>query len=124
MRGQVHDPVEALAGEQGLQGRVIGHIHALKAPALGPRLLLQMAQPVLLELWAVVIVEVVDADDLIAPGQEGLGHVHADETCGTGDKKFAHGPYCPSGAGVSPAQAGAFVALVGGVTVSVHTILG
>ncbi|GEC96027.1 hypothetical protein ZRA01_21000 [Zoogloea ramigera] len=45
-------------------------------------------QAIELELDVVVIVEIVDADDLIAAGQQNLAGVHADKTGSTGDEDF------------------------------------
>ena len=48
----------------------------------------QACEPAFLEADSVVIVEIVDADDLIAAGQQNLAGVHADKTGGTGNEDF------------------------------------
>jgi hypothetical protein len=85
--GQVHHAVEALGREQRLHPGAVGHVQALEAKA---RLRRQPGQPGLLERRVVVVVEVVDADHLVAARQQALGHVHADEAGRAGDQDF-HG---------------------------------
>ena len=45
-------------------------------------------QPGLLEIDVVIVVEVVDADHLVAASQQDLGDMHADKAGGTGDENF------------------------------------
>ena len=50
----------------------------------------ELRQPVLLQLHAVVVVEVVQPDHLVAGGQEPAGEMEADEARGAGDEDIAH----------------------------------
>ena len=43
-----------------------------------------------LEAWIVVVIEVVDADDLVTAFEQEAGDVHADKAGGAGDEDF-HG---------------------------------
>ena len=49
---------------------------------------LEPRQPRVLQLDVVVVVEVVEADHLVAARQQALRDVHADEAGGAGDEDF------------------------------------
>jgi hypothetical protein len=51
---------------------------------------LQQRKPGKLERWIVVVVEIVDAHDLVAALEQPLRHMHADKAGATGDQSF-HG---------------------------------
>ena len=72
--GVAHQPLH--------QGRVgdVGADHAEALTALEP------GGPGMLQRHLIVVVEDVDADDLFAPVQQALGHVHADEAGCAGDQ--------------------------------------
>ena len=67
LRGEVDDAVEALCGEELLHAGAVGHVELDEAEA---RVRRQPRQAVLLELHVVVVVEVVQADDLVAARQQ------------------------------------------------------
>mmetsp|Transcript_59449 Transcript_59449/g.140639 ORF Transcript_59449/g.140639 Transcript_59449/m.140639 type:complete len:306 (+) Transcript_59449:1652-2569(+) len=85
LRRQVHHPVEALFGKQLGHALAVGHVHLHEAEA---RLAVQARQAVLLELGAVVVVEVVQAHHFVAARQQDLADMHADEAGGAGDEYF------------------------------------
>ncbi|MCY1293874.1 hypothetical protein D9M70_431470 [compost metagenome] len=88
--GEVDDLFEGVAGEQVEQPLLVGDIQALEAEAGASR---QPVEARLLERHAVVVVEVVDADHLVAFRAQAQGRVEADETGGAGDQHFhGHSP--------------------------------
>ncbi|MCY1441872.1 hypothetical protein D9M71_582110 [compost metagenome] len=87
---EVDDLLEGVAGEQFEQSGLVGDIQALEAEAGAGR---QPIEPRLLERHAVVVVEVVDADHLMAFRAQAQGGVEADEAGGAGDQHFhGHSP--------------------------------
>ena len=83
--GEMEDPLDPLVGiGESLHGAAIGDVEALEGEI--PETL-EQRQPRLLQVDVVIVVEVVDADDLIAALEQGLGGVKADETGRAGDEK-------------------------------------
>lgn len=76
---------ESLHRKQRVQRRIVGHIGLHETEA---RQRLQLRQPRLLERRVVVVVQVVQAQHLVAPRQQQLGDVHADEASGAGEEDF------------------------------------
>ena len=74
--GKMHDPLGLVLGEGGLDRSAIGEISGDMGVA-GQRQ--QPIQPRLFQSRVVIVVEVVEADDLLAAGQQDLGNVGADE---------------------------------------------
>ena len=70
------DAFEKALGEDALDRRTIGQVGR---DVRVPRQRLQPRQAGVLERGVVVVVEVVEADDLVAAGEEELGDVGADE---------------------------------------------
>ena len=87
LRGEVDHAVEATGLEELRHARTVGHVELDEAEALVRR---QPRQPGLLEADVVVVVEVVEADDLIAARQQAQRGGHADEAGGAGEQNF-HG---------------------------------
>ena len=85
LRGQVHDAVELLLREQRRDALAVGHVHLHEAEV---RVRRQARQPILLESRVVVVVEVVQAHDLVPARQQELRDVHADEAGRAGDEDF------------------------------------
>ncbi len=83
--GQVDHLVEFLGGEQGLHAWAVGDIELDEAEV---GMAGQAGQAALLERHFVVVVKVVEADNLIAAGQQAQGGGHADKTGGAGDENF------------------------------------
>nr|BFE96977.1 hypothetical protein GCM10020185_75130 [Pseudomonas brassicacearum subsp. brassicacearum] len=82
---EVNDLVEGMFGKQLQQRVLVCHIQQLKAEiaAFG-----QLSQSCLFQLDAVVAVEVVDANDLMAIAAQPLGGMKSDEPCDAGDEYF------------------------------------
>ena len=85
LRGQMHDPVEALGGEQRRTRLRVADIEAVEGKA---RMRLQPREACLLELGIVIVVEVVDADDLVIALEQPLRDMHADEAGSSGDQNL------------------------------------
>jgi hypothetical protein len=83
LRGEVHDAVEFLAGEQRRDAVAVRHVHLREAEV---RVRREPREPVGLERRVVVVVQVVQADDLVAAREQDLAHVHADESGRAGDE--------------------------------------
>ena len=86
--GEVHDAIERLRSSNSLlmPSRSAKSSWRNAKPGCG----LKPRQPRLLQRRIVVVVEVVDADDLVAAREQSLADVHADEAGATGDQDF-HG---------------------------------
>ncbi|MNN59508.1 hypothetical protein D3C81_1746270 [compost metagenome] len=80
---QVDHPIEPLAGKERRHGGAIGEIAPLEAKSGQWQ---QQCQPCLLQADLVVVVEVVEADHLMAVATEPLRHMEADEAGGAGDQ--------------------------------------
>jgi hypothetical protein len=85
--GQVDHPAGAHLGEEPRHGGAVGEVDALVAVARVPR---EARQARLLEGDVVVVVDHVEADDGLAPLEQALGDVVADEAGGAGDE-VGHG---------------------------------
>ena len=83
LRGQVHDAVERVIGEQPIDGFPVGQI---AADVDEVRVFGQDRRSVVLERNPVVVVPVVDPHDPVAPVQQPPGEVEADEAGGPGDE--------------------------------------
>ena len=79
------DPVEVVGVGQALQRVGVGEVDPLEAEALA-EMLREAIEAGLLERGVVIIVEVVDADDLIAALEQGARSRRSDEARGSGDK--------------------------------------
>ena len=96
LRGEVHDGVEAVPGENLLDCGAIGKI---RAHELETGQFLQSGKARLFQADVVVVVEVVQADDRIAAFKQSPGAVVADETGGAGDQNLqalSPMPFIPS----------------------------
>ena len=82
---QVDHPIEPLAGKERRHGCAIGEVHPLEAKTGQWQ---QQGQPRLLQADLVVVVEVVQANHLMAVAAEPLRHMEADEAGGAGDQIF------------------------------------
>jgi len=71
--------------EARFQGGAVSQIDGREAEIC---VLLQDCQPILLELYRVVIIEIVDADDHFSGFEESLGEVKSDESGRSSDKNF------------------------------------
>src|SRR6185312_9026909 len=76
LRGKMHHLGKAVLGEQGLHRRAIGEFELDEAES---GLSLEDGKPGLLQLWIVVMVEVIDADDGASASQQTLSDVKPDE---------------------------------------------
>lgn len=85
LRGEVDDLVEFLFGEQFFHPGAVSHIEFYKAEAGQDG---QALEPVFLERHFVVIVEIVEANDLIAARQQAQRSGHADKAGGAGNEDF------------------------------------
>ena len=80
LRGQVHDPVDI-----GPAGKRFGHGLAIADINLGEGEIFlrhQLRQTRGLQIGVVIVVEIVDAEDGVAAGQQNPAHMHADEAGG------------------------------------------
>ena len=85
LRRQVDHAFRLVGGERRLHRRAVGQVR-LHVDVV--RVVDETRQPRLLEGDVVVVVQVVETDDRIAPRQQYLGHVRTDETGGTGDQNL------------------------------------
>jgi hypothetical protein len=85
LRGEVDDGIEVALLEQVLHHHAVGDV-VLEEAEVGVGF--QLFQPREFERRVVVVVEVVDADDLVAAGEQDLRDVHADKAGGTGNEYF------------------------------------
>src|SRR4051812_30048954 len=82
LRAEMDDAIEVAPVESPLQRLVVGEIdldeiEAVMAPC-------QLGEPGALQRDAVIIVHIVDADHLLAPREQALAQVEADEAGGAG----------------------------------------
>src|SRR5207248_2727808 len=89
LSGEVDHTLELLPGEELRDPRVIGQIQLDETEF---RMRCQAREPRLLELDVVVLVEVVETDDLIAPRQEALRGMESDESGRAGDEDLHRRP--------------------------------
>ena len=75
--------------EQGLRGAAVGEVDFLEAES---GLAFEPSQACALEHRVVVVVQVVHADDLVPPGQQGVGHERANEAGDAGHEDFHSRP--------------------------------
>ncbi len=83
--GEVDDALEVFLAEEFGHARGIGDVELDEAKA---RMVGQLLQARLLQADVVIVVEVVDADDLVAARQQALGNVHSYKSGGAGDEHF------------------------------------
>jgi hypothetical protein len=83
--GEVDDDAEAVGGEEGFHLAAVGEVDAGGGEAI---VCLEAFESRLLEGRVVVVVEVVEADNVVAIGEESFGKVVADETGGAGDEDW------------------------------------
>ena len=79
LRGEVHDPLRLLGREDLLHRRAIGDVDAQEPE---PRVTVKARQAGLFQAHLIVVVEVVEPDDLIAPLEQAYTQGRADETRG------------------------------------------
>ena len=84
---QMNHLVEPTLTEQRLHARAIRHVQLLKREARPTR---EARQPRVLQRGIVIVVQIVDADDLVAPLQERDRNVGADEAGSTGQQNSSH----------------------------------
>ncbi len=89
LRREVHDAAEFLLRKQVAHRAIIRQVELHEAER---GQLLQLSEPRLLEGDVVVLVEVVEPDDLVTPGQQALGRVKADESSRAGQQIFHRRP--------------------------------
>jgi hypothetical protein len=79
---EMDDLVEPLAGGGRGQRRIVGKIDLQERETVVPPV--QLRKAIAFQLGAVIIVDVVEPDHLLAPGHEALAHVKANEAGGAG----------------------------------------
>jgi len=79
LRGQVYDTVKFFCGKQRCHLLPIGDIHLDESEV---RIFAEVAEATLLQIDVVIIVEIVDANDLIASLQQAQPNAHADKAGG------------------------------------------
>jgi len=87
---QVHHPLHTLLGKQRGGGRRVGDVEPLETKAGMPA---ELRQAVFFQLGIVVVVEVVDSNDFVAPRQQAFAGVHADEASRASHENL-HVPRC------------------------------
>jgi tRNA threonylcarbamoyladenosine modification (KEOPS) complex Cgi121 subunit len=85
LSAQMHDAVEFLGAEQGLHRVPIGQIHMYEAERA---VRLQARQPVAFERNRVIIVQIIEAADLVAALKQARRGGSSDEPSGARYKKF------------------------------------
>src|SRR5690606_34113346 len=80
---EMHDPVEAFGGEKLRDAFAIGEI---ELDELEPRVRLEQCQARALQLGVVVLVQIIEADDLVSALEQPLRGVESDEPGGPGDQ--------------------------------------
>ena len=85
LRGQMHDAVELVHCKQRGHAGTVGHVELDEIKAGLGR---QTRQPVMLERRVVIVVQIIQADHLIAACQQQLADMHADEAGRAGDEYF------------------------------------
>jgi len=83
--GQVDHALRLVLAEHPLHRLAVADVHALLGEAL---VILDPRQPRLLQRHVVVVVQVVDADDLVAAFQQTQGQRIADKAGGSGNEYF------------------------------------
>ena len=81
LRPQMDDPVERMTVERRRQCREVAEIAADKCEVTA-----QLRQPVALQLWIIIVVEVVDPDHRLAARQERLRRMKTDKPGDPGDE--------------------------------------
>jgi hypothetical protein len=82
LRGEVQDAVRLLLVVYARKRRGVGDIELTEAELR----LRELRQPILLQPNRVVIIQVVDADHVVAARKQSLGAMHADEAGDSGDE--------------------------------------
>lgn len=83
LSGEMNDAAESMRRKQRLHGAAIGDIEFLKAKAASR---FKARQSCKFEVWVVVVVEVVDANDFITAVEQRRCDVRTDEACAASDK--------------------------------------
>jgi hypothetical protein len=87
LSAEMDDPVETMAGEQGLHCVSVFQSSVDESKAFVVR---KLRQAVLFQLWIIVVVHVVEADNVIPSVNQRFGHVIADKASRSGDEN----PHC------------------------------
>ena len=83
--GGVSRPIELLGRERGIERGHVGKVDLVEREAI-TRLRRQRSKPVLFQADGVVIVEVIDPDNAVPPGDQRPGQVKADKAGHAGDE--------------------------------------
>lgn len=101
LRTQVNDAVYATARHRAVERDMVGEIgfQELKRRAEPS---FEIGDPIPLQLHHIIVVQIVDPDDLIAPRQQRGGGMESDEARGPGDQDGRHSGdlLCPYGGAV------------------------
>ena len=87
LRGQVDDAIKAMCFKQSIDPVAIFEGELLKAES---GTTFQLSQSVELELWLIVVVEIVEADHGVATLQQTSCGVHPDKASGSSDQNIRH----------------------------------
>jgi len=85
--GQVHNLAELTLRKQPCHRFPVCQVAPDKAEAVTT---FQLFQTRLLQGHIIIVVQVVESDDLVAPLQQPAGQVKADKTCSAGNKYLSH----------------------------------
>jgi hypothetical protein len=85
LRREMDDPLGLVSAEQTGHSRRIRQVQLLEIEVGMGR---ELIQPRLLESDVVVRIQIVQADDFVAPRQKALGHVKADKASNAGDQNL------------------------------------
>ena len=88
---EMNDPLRPSFGEEPLHAGAVGEVQLVEGEALAP---LKLVEPRLLQIYVVVGIEIVEADDLIATLEQRFSGMVTDETGGAGDE-HTHVSYSP-----------------------------
>ncbi len=78
---------KGVAGENGLQRGVVGKVRVFEGEAGQGQ---QLRQPILFELYGVIVIEAVEAHDRVTLGKQAFGKMKADES-GCASDENVHG---------------------------------
>ena len=83
LSGEVNDPLWTPLGEQLLHTSTVGEVQFVEGEALAP---LKLGEAGMLQLYVVIGIEIVEADNLIAAVEQRLCGMVTDEAGGAGDQ--------------------------------------
>ena len=89
LRGEMDDPLELLPGEQLGDAIVVGEIELYETEC---RQFFEPGEARLLQRNVVVVIQVIETDDVVAPPDQEVGHMRAYETRGAGNEDFHSRP--------------------------------